>query len=65
MPTCNDKSMTIDQLAECIGAVVQGDGSAVVQRCVGIEEAGPEVYGKLKELQLMIFTSPPGASHGI
>lgn len=32
--------MTIDELAKRIGAEVRGDGSAVIQRCAGLEEAG-------------------------
>ncbi len=35
-------SMTVQQLATRIGAkVISGDGSAVVKRCAGLEEAGP------------------------
>ena len=35
-------SMTVDELASRIGAAVRGDGSRTVERCVGIDEAGPE-----------------------
>lgn len=33
--------LTAAQLAERIGAEVRGDGSVVVERCAGLEEAGP------------------------
>jgi UDP-3-O-[3-hydroxymyristoyl] glucosamine N-acyltransferase len=36
-----DMAMTLDELAEKIGAVVEGDGSAVVAACNSIEQAGP------------------------
>ncbi len=34
-------SMTIDQLAEAIGARVEGDGSAQVRGCATLDDAGP------------------------
>lgn len=33
--------MTVEQLAARIGASVQGDGSRQVERCAGLEDAGP------------------------
>ena len=34
--------MTLDQLAECLGATVHGDGSRAVSSCASIEEAGSD-----------------------
>jgi UDP-3-O-[3-hydroxymyristoyl] glucosamine N-acyltransferase len=55
--------LTVAQLGERIGAVVQGDGAVVVERCVSLEEAGPHDVSFLanpKYLKLLA-TSNAGA----
>ena len=34
--------MTLQELAQHIGAELRGNGEAVIERCAGIESAGPD-----------------------